>query len=150
MIFRMFKSIMNRDQILRLLYIVVFIVSAILRLGLALVNREAFDDHIGVVNIILRTNKLPETADCPECFQPKLFYYVASTAIQVAHINLNHENSIIIATQLLNFIAGEIILVLAYLLIKQKQADHHRSRVDHLYAFSIQSSTDCGKWHGKQ
>jgi len=118
---------MNRDQILRLLYIVVFIVSAILRLGLALVNREAFDDHIGVVNIILRTNKLPETADCPECFQPKLFYYVASTAIRVAHINLDHENSIIIATQLLNFAAGEIILVLAYLLIKRRQLDHHKA-----------------------
>jgi hypothetical protein len=118
---------MNRDQILRLLYIIVFIVSAILRLGLALANREAFDDHIGVVNIILRTNKLPETADCPECFQPKLFYYVASTAIRVAHINLDHENSIIIATQLLNFAAGEIILVLAYLLIKKRQVDHHKA-----------------------
>jgi Dolichyl-phosphate-mannose-protein mannosyltransferase len=117
----------NRDQILRLLYVVVFILSAALRLGLALVNREAFDDHIGVVNIILRTNRLPETADCPECFQPKLFYYVASTAIQVAHINLNHENSIIIATQLLNFAAGEIILALAYLLIKKRQVDHYEA-----------------------
>ena len=118
---------MNRDQLLRLLYVVVFILSAALRLGLALVNREAFDDHIGVVNIILRTNRLPETVECPECFQPKLFYYVASTAIQVAHINLNHENSIIIATQLLNFIAGEIILILVYLLIKQKQNDHQEA-----------------------
>jgi Dolichyl-phosphate-mannose-protein mannosyltransferase len=127
MIFRMLKSIMNRDQTLRLLYIIVFIVSAILRLGFVLVNREAFDDHIGVVNIILRTNKLPETADCPECFQPKLFYYVASTAIRVAHINLGHENSIIIAAQLLNFAAGEIILVLAYLLIKKRQVDHHKA-----------------------
>ena len=123
----MFKFPVNRDQILRLLYIAVFIVSAILRIGLALVNREAFDDHIGVVDIILRTNKLPETADCPECFQPKLFYYVASTAIRVAHINLDHENSIIIATQLLNFAAGEIILVLAYLLIKRRQVDHYKA-----------------------
>ncbi len=127
MIFRMFKSTTNRDQILRLLYIVVFIVSAILRLGLALVNREAFDDHIGVVNIILQTNRLPETLDCPECFQPKLFYFVASTAIKVAHINPNHKNSIIIATQLLNFATGEIILVLAYLLIKRIQLDHYRA-----------------------
>ena len=118
---------MNRNQILRLLYIVAFIVSSILRLGLALANREAFDDHIVVVNIILQTHKLPETADCPECFQPKLFYYVASTAIRFAHINLNHEDSIIIATQLLNFIAGEMILILAYLLIKRMQVDHHEA-----------------------
>ena len=103
----------------------IFIVSATLRLGLALVNRQAFDDHIGVINIILQTNKLPVTADCPECFQPKFFYFVASSAVRFAHINLQHENSIIIATQLLNFVAGEVILILAFLLIKRIQLDHH-------------------------
>lgn len=126
MIFRMFRSVTNRNQILSLLYIAVFVVSAALRLGLALVNREAFDDHIGVVNLILQTNKLPETPDCSECFQPKLFYFIDAAAIRMADINLDHENSIIIATQLLNFFAGEIILVLAYLLIRQIQLDHHR------------------------
>jgi hypothetical protein len=112
---------LDRQWALKLLFVIVFLLSAILHLSLALVNRQAFDDHVGVINLILKTDRLPETPDCEECFQPKLFYSIAVVAMQVAHVNIAHQNSVIIATQLINFVAGEIVLLLIYLFMRQKQ-----------------------------
>ena len=117
----MLKSSINRDYLLKLLFVAVFVFATVLRFGMAFVNREAFDDHVGVISLILQNNKLPQTEDCWECFQPKLFYFVAATAIRIAHVNPGHIHSIIIATQLMNVAAGEVLLIIVYLLIRQMQ-----------------------------
>lgn len=117
----MLRFNIDRIYLQKLLFSAVFVFSFVLRLGLAYVNREAFDDHVGVISLILQTNKLPQTEDCWECFQPKFFYFVAATAIRVAHVNPAHIHSIIIATQLMNVAAGEVLLVIVYLLMQQMQ-----------------------------
>ena len=70
----------------RWLVLVVFIVGTALRVSLALVNREANDDHMTVVRMIRTTGQLPTKADCWECFQPKLFHRTAAAALDMAHV----------------------------------------------------------------
>ncbi len=130
----MFGLVKDRVSLLQFLFVIVFFLSSILRMGLALVNREAFDNHIEVINFILQNDKLPLKEDCPECFQPKVFYYSVATAVRLAGVNPSHQNSIIILAQLMNFIAGEIVLVFAYLLIRDL---HCHDRGIGLIAFSL-------------
>jgi hypothetical protein len=118
---------MYPDRKLRLLFALVFAGATLLRLGLAFVNREAFDDHVGVVELILQKDRLPEMEDCPECFQPKLFYFLTAIAVQIARIDPHHQSSIALMMQALNFGAGEVILALSLLLIVQLRPSEPRA-----------------------
>lgn len=113
-----YNPAMNKSRIFKLLFLLIFLISSGLRLGLVLVDR----DSNAVIDIILRQNRLPVTNECEECFQPKLYYYFAAKAIEIGNINLNHKGSIALALQLMNFAAGEAVIVLAYLLIKDLDA----------------------------
>ncbi len=106
---------MKQGRVLNLLLLLVFLVSSALRLGLAIVNRDPDD----VVGIILLQKRLPLTGECEECFQPKLYYFLAAETVEAAKINLSHKGSIALALQLMNFAAGEAVVILAYVLIKR-------------------------------
>ena len=114
---------MKQGRVFSLLFLLIFLTSSALRLSLAVVDRDSDD----VVEIILQQKRLPLTGECEECFQPKLYYFFAAKAIEVAKVNLSHEDSITIALQLMNFAAGEAVLVLAYILIKKLAADSERA-----------------------
>jgi hypothetical protein len=98
-------------------FIALFILSLSLRLGLTLVNREANDDHMEVIRLILTTHQLPSLADCRECFHPKLFYVTAVILLQ--GLGIYDNNAQILFVQFVNFLAGAITLALAWKFIRE-------------------------------
>ncbi len=109
---------MPPKRIYTVLFLALFLISLGLRLGLTLVNREANDDHMEVVRLILQTNRLPMKDDCWECFQPKLFHFTVATVLRstgLAGAGLNPQT---LAAQLINFLAGAITLGIAWIFIR--------------------------------
>ncbi|MGD0750044.1 MAG: glycosyltransferase family 39 protein [Anaerolineales bacterium] len=101
----------------KILFLVVFLISLLLRLGLTLVNREANDSHMEVVSIILKTNKLPTMQDCGECLQPKLFHYTAAKVIEALGLAHADVSTLWLVAQLINFVAGMITLALVWIFL---------------------------------
>ena len=114
---------MKQGRVFNLLLLLVFLISSALRLGLAIVDRDPND----VIDIILMQKRLPLTGECEECFQPKLYYFFAAETVEAAKINLSHKGSITLALQLMNFAAGEAVVILAYILIKRLNANSERA-----------------------
>jgi Dolichyl-phosphate-mannose-protein mannosyltransferase len=83
--------------------------SALLRYALALVNREANDPHLGVVDIILRESRLPHAGEAWESFQPKLFHWTMAQGIRLLGLNTVDAQKVFI--QLMNTTAGLVVLL---------------------------------------
>lgn len=98
-------------------FIAILILALTLRLGLALVNRQANDDHMEVIHLIIETHQLPDMSQCRECFQPKLFYAIAAALLDVGAVQ--NPTAQIIFIQLLNFFAGVATLGVVYQFIKE-------------------------------
>lgn len=89
----------------------IFLLSAGLRLGLVWVNRQSNDDHFEVIQLILKTGRLPVKPDCWECYQPKLFHYTTAKFLQITGLENTSQDSMILAVELVNYTAGLITLV---------------------------------------
>jgi len=109
----------------------VFVLAAGLRGSLAVFNREANDNHIEVVKLILERRSGLTMADCHECFHPKLFYYFCATMIRI--FGLTTETSQIVAGQLLNSAAGMMTLGLVFMALNRLKL-HAKWR---LWAFAL-------------
>ncbi len=71
-------------KLTRALFTLTFIISALLRLGLSLANREANDPHLEVIQYLLTHSGLPTKDDCWECFQPKLYHVLVAETIKAS------------------------------------------------------------------
>jgi hypothetical protein len=80
-------------------------------LGLVVFNRESNDDHFAVIQLILKTERLPEKADCWECYQPKLFHFTAAKFLQLTGQENSNPSSMILAVEMLNYTAGLITIL---------------------------------------
>jgi hypothetical protein len=98
-------------------FILIFMLALLLRLGLALVNRESNDNHVEVVRMIMETHRLPVMGECRECFHPKLFYVTAAALLQV--FGIHDLTAQIIFVQILNFLAGLVTLAVIARFIKE-------------------------------
>jgi len=58
-------------------------------------NRESNDDHFTVIQLILKTGRLPEKADCWECHQPKLFHYTSAEFLSLTGLKKTNLSSMI-------------------------------------------------------
>jgi hypothetical protein len=104
---------------IRFLFFTIFILSASLRIALAIVNREANDDHKQVIQLTLEGNRLPEREDCWECFQPKLYYSMVAAFVQATGIYSGEFTpQVIIAAQLLNALMGMILMAIAWVFLE--------------------------------
>ena len=101
------------------LFLLIFILSAGLRLGMVWFNREANDDHFQVIQLILKTNRLPEKADCWECFQPKLFHFTSAEFLRLAGLGNANPGLMLLAVELLNATAGLITLLFIGLFLQR-------------------------------
>ena len=101
-----------------ILFLVVFMVALLLRLGLTLVNRQANDSHMEVVSLIIKTNSLPTMKDCGECLQPKLFHYTAAMVIEALGLAQADISTLWLVAELINFVAGMITLAIVWVFIK--------------------------------
>jgi hypothetical protein len=104
-------------KLTRTLFIITFIISAALRLGLSLVNREANDPHMEVVQYILTHGNLPTKDDCWECFQPKLYHVLVAEFIKVS--NLSDSDAHILIANLFSFTVGLLTLAVIWRFLTQ-------------------------------
>lgn len=95
-----------------------------LRLTLALINRQAYDDHMGVITWILQHHSLPLREDCWECFQPKLYHLTVAGLIQF--LGIHTAAGQIVAAQLINCIAGGITLLVVWAFLKRIPIEDQR------------------------
>jgi hypothetical protein len=58
----------------RILFMVIFCLAIILRLGLGVVNDQANDDHMEVIEIIRTEKRIPKKDDCWQCYHSKLYH----------------------------------------------------------------------------
>ena len=88
-------------------------------MGLVVFNRESNDDHFTVIQLILKTDRLPEKADCWECYQPKFFHYTAAKFLQLTGLENTNPSTMILPVEMLNYTAGLItILVIGLFLYR--------------------------------
>ncbi len=91
----------------------IFVLAAVLRVGLSVVNREANDNHVEISRIILEERRLPTTADGWEGFQPKL-YHTAVAAIGALLPRNARPGGLVLVGQALSCLAGLAGLGFAY------------------------------------
>ncbi len=102
-----------------ILILVIFLLSVVLRLGMVSFNRQSNDDHMQVISLILKSGTLPSKSDCWECFQPKLFHYTAAKILQITGADRLSQNNMILAVELINFLAGLVTLAVVEALIRR-------------------------------
>lgn len=91
---------------------VIAILAIGLRIGLALVNTSANDNHLRLIEIIFNEGRLPTTSDDSEGFQPKLFYVTAAAVLRVLPIDRPEIQLRVI--QMINVIAGILTLLIVF------------------------------------
>jgi hypothetical protein len=102
-----------------ILILVIFFLSVGLRLGMVSFNRQSNDDHMQVISLIVKSGTLPYKSDCWECFQPKLFHYTAAKILQITGADKLSQNNMILAVELINFLAGLITVAVVEALIRR-------------------------------
>jgi hypothetical protein len=118
------------NRITRLLFFAIFILSASLRIALAVVNREANDDHMQVIQLALETNRLPLREDCWECFQPKLYYVMVTTFVHAAGIYSGAITpEIIVTAQIVNALMGIILMAVAWIFLESVPVQNNSLKV---------------------
>lgn len=115
-------------------YAGIFCISFILRLSLALVNRDFNDNHIYVARLIMLTHKLPTQDDAWEAYQPKLYHYIVAMFAERLNVSPWNKNGLILTGQFINFFAGLIILFIALTLIRTLPLANERLK---LIAFGL-------------
>lgn len=110
----------SSDRRIRFLFLLVFLLSLTLRLALTLVNREANDPHMEVVELLLKTGSLPGKDDCWECFQPKLYHVLVAALVRAAA--LQDPQAQVLAAQLFSFVLGLLTLAVIWRFLAQLPA----------------------------
>ena len=113
-------SIFNMSKKTKIIILLIIFLSACLRFGLVLYNRQSNDPHDVVITYILENEKLPKKSDCWECFQPKLFHYTAANILEIPFVEKARQViSIPLAAELINFVFGLVnLIVIAYFIIR--------------------------------
>ena len=113
----------------------ILIAAMAVRVALALVNRQANDDHLQVAHLILQLQRLPVRSDCWECFQPKLYH--ASLAGLFYLLPWLSSTQQIVLSQLINVVAGGLTLLIIWrFLVWQVAGPMQRSALLALLAFN--------------
>ena len=96
----------------------IFALSAVLRIGVTAVNREAGDDHIRVCRMIMNEWRLPTAAEDWEGFQPKLYH--ATVAVVGRLLPLGRSPvGLLLTAQALSCLAGLACLGLTYRFLRE-------------------------------
>lgn len=106
-----------------ILFIIVAL-SILIRFSLAVVNREANDDHMETINILIQQSRLPVKEDCFECAHPKLFY--STVAFVLKGFSITDPTQKIVTTQMINFLMSLVMLGVLWRFIRSLDiADEH-------------------------
>ncbi len=121
----------------RILILSIFILSLSLRFILSLLNYEANDPHVEVVEWIINHHSLPDKDDCWECFQPKLYYIINAGIIQM--LGIDNRMDRILCMQMFNFVLSFFILFYLWKFI----ARQHFSEKIKIAAFALLAFNPC-------
>ena len=116
---------MSRTQ--RFLFFAILAAAILTRVLLAYSNREANDDHMQVVHLILQNGSLPVKADCWECFQPKLFHF--SMALLVRFLGVSNPDHQIVLIQFVNMLLGLELLWVVWTILKELEIGEMNGRI---------------------
>jgi hypothetical protein len=94
----------------------IFALSILIRFSLAIVNREANDDHMETINIIIDQGRLPVKEDCWECAHPKLFYSTVAAVSKA--FSISDPSQRIVTAQMVNFVLSLVMLWFMWLFIR--------------------------------
>ncbi len=123
-------NFMQINKLYKVVLVIIFVGSVILRLGLSNYNREANDPHMPVIRYIMKNNELPVKADCWECFQPKLFHYTIAKILNILGLSRrNDDGAQIIFAQMMNFLAGTVIIIAGWMFISRLSGNHIRLKL---------------------
>ncbi len=103
----------------KILVLVIFLLSVALRLGMVSFNRQANDDHMQVIGLIIKSGTLPDKGNCWECYQPKLFHFTAAMLLQITGADRLSQDAMILVVELVNFLAGLVTVAAAGALINR-------------------------------
>jgi hypothetical protein len=92
------------------------VIGLLLRLALALFNREANDPHMQVVELILARDRLPNLFDCWSCYHPKAFHATVAWLFEL--LRPTGPDALLILAQLVNFAAAVLSLVVCVAFVK--------------------------------
>lgn len=113
---------MNKQS--KIFFFIILALSIVIRFSLAVVNREANDDHMQSINFIIQQGRLPVKEDCFECAHPKLFYSVVAFVLKGFAISDPIQQ--IVTTQMINFLMSLVMLgVLWRFILSLDFADEH-------------------------
>jgi hypothetical protein len=107
-----------RHRLYRLLMVGLLFLAAGLRLALGVVNRQANDDHLEVVQLIAATGQLPDQPDCHECQQAKL-YHLSVAALLPVLAPAGAETAILLAQGLNVVLSLTTLAVVAWYIDRQ-------------------------------
>jgi hypothetical protein len=113
------KIIVQTSRRYKILALIIFFLSVALRLGMVSFNRESNDDHMQVISLIIKSGILPDKSNCWECYQPKLFHYTAAKFLQITGADKLSQNNMILAVELINFLAGLITVAVVEALLRR-------------------------------
>lgn len=131
---------MSKPKIITILFIAVFVIAALLRISLAIVNRDANDNHFKVIRIIANEQRIPgkEEPECLQCYHPKLYHFTTAKIINLLYdapvdplTDLNAKRKI--TAQLTNALAGILTLIIVFFFLKKLPL----SRTTSLLTFSL-------------
>ena len=111
--------------------ILILITSILLKFVLAIANRDANDNHVDVVNIIIGTKSIPEKSDCWSCYQPKLYYLISSGLVTLFHVSETFDRMLVM--QLLNVFLAFFIQLLIWKYIDSFSIKYKHKQI--LFAF---------------
>ncbi|MFC1630981.1 phospholipid carrier-dependent glycosyltransferase [Candidatus Omnitrophota bacterium] len=95
--------------------ILIFVMAAILRMSLSIVNQDAYDNHFEVIDIIKDEDRLPTLEDCHQCYHPKLYHATVAAILEFFPLR-NHRIKLILA-QLLNSLAGLLTIYIVWIFL---------------------------------
>lgn len=95
--------------------VIIFALAILLRLGLTIVNRQANDDHVEVIKLLLQRPVIKE--DCWECFQPKLYYYMCIFFVRL--FSIYSTDGITLIAQSVSLAAGILTLILIWIFLNK-------------------------------
>jgi hypothetical protein len=97
--------------------VLVFFLGPLLRVILAAVNLEANDNHLEVISVIADHNRIPDTREFWEAFQPKL-YHVTVAALWRA-LAISSPVSRIRLAQMMSCVAGIVTLWIVLVFLRR-------------------------------
>jgi hypothetical protein len=101
--------------------IIIIVIGSLLRitLGLSSPPNNSYDDHLAPIAKYINNNSRPLPQECWQCYQPPLYYFVASKVFIASYLAFNNYYLAWKSVQFINVLLSIINLVIISLLLRK-------------------------------